>query len=148
MLKEFKEFAVKGNVIDMAVGIIIGAAFTTLVKSLVEDIITPPMGLLTSGLDFADRYIILKAGNASGPFATLADAKASGAVIVSYGTFINNILSFLLVGIVLFFIVRWMNRLRSPDTPPAPNTKICSYCKSTIDASAVLCPFCTSSLES
>ena len=147
MLKEFKEFAVKGNVMDMAVGVIIGAAFTTVVKSLVEDVIMPPLGLLTGGLDFAEKFVVLAAGATPGPYTTLAQAKASGATVMAYGTFVNSVVAFLMVAAVLFFAVRWMNRLRRPDTPAAPNTKVCPFCKSSIELGAVRCAFCTSALE-
>ncbi len=147
MLKEFKEFAIKGNVIDMAVGIIIGAAFTTVVKSLVDDVIMPPLGSLTGGLDFSQKYIVLRPGAAAGPYETLAQAKADGATVLGYGNFITAVVAFLMVAMVLFFVVRWMNRLRRPDTPAAPNTKACPFCKSSIDKAASRCPHCTSTLE-
>ncbi len=146
MLKDFKEFAVKGNVVDMAVGIIIGAAFTTVVKSLVDDVIMPPLGALTGGLDFGDKFFVLRT-DAPGPFATVAEAKAAGAVVLTYGNFFNAIVAFLLVSLVLFFVVRWTNRLRRPDTPSAPTTKPCPYCKSLIDLAATRCAHCTSALE-
>ncbi len=146
MLKEFKEFAIKGNVMDMAVGIILGAAFTTVVKSLVDDVIMPPLGLLTGGLDFGEKFVVLGTGDVAGPFATLAEARAAGATVLAYGAFLNAIVAFLLVAVVLFFAVRWMNRLRRPDTPAPPHTKICPQCKSTIDQDALRCPHCTSQL--
>jgi large conductance mechanosensitive channel len=147
MLKEFKEFAIRGNVIDMAVGIIIGAAFTTVVKSLVDDVIMPPLGTLTGGLDFAQKFVVLRAGATAGPYHTLAQARASGATVLAYGVFINAVFAFMMVAAVLFFVVRWMNRLRRPDTPPAPNTKNCPFCRSTIDLRATKCAFCTSSVQ-
>jgi len=148
MLKEFKEFAIKGNVADMAVGIIIGAAFTTVVKSLVDDVIMPPLGLVTGEIDFAEKFIILRSGaTAIDSTATLAQAKSSGATVIAYGNFVNNLLALLIVSIVLFFIIRWMNRLRSPNTPPAPNTKPCPYCKSTVDIGATRCAYCTSDIK-
>ena len=147
MLSEFKEFAIKGNVIDMAVGIIIGAAFTTVVKSLVDDVIMPPLGFLMAGLDFAEKFFVLRPGATAGPYATLAQAKASGATVLAYGNFVNSVVALIMVAMVLFFVVRWMNRLRSPNTPAAPNTKICPFCKSTIDLSASRCAHCTSAIE-
>jgi large conductance mechanosensitive channel len=146
MLKEFKEFAIKGNVVDMAVGIIIGAAFTTVVKTLVEEVIMPPIGLLTGGVDFSSKFVMLKAGNPEGPYASLAEAKKAGAVLLAYGQFINTIVSFLIVALVLFFIVRWINKLRRSDAPPQPNTKQCPFCRSQVDIAATRCAQCTSQL--
>lgn len=147
MLREFKEFAIKGNVIDMSVGVIIGAAFGAVVKSLVDDVLMPPLGLLTGGLDFANHFLVLHGGRTPGPYSTLAEAKASGATVIAYGAFLNAVVAFLLVSFALFFVVRWMNRLRRPDTPPAPNTKACPFCKSSIDSTATRCAYCTSELE-
>jgi large conductance mechanosensitive channel len=147
MFKEFQEFAIKGNVIDMAVGIIIGAAFTTVVKSLVDDVIMPPLGFLTNGLDFTDKYAVLREGTPAGPYASLAQARSSGATVLAYGNFISAIVTFLIVSLVLFFIVRWINRLRRPDTPAAPNTKSCPFCTLPLDRRATRCPHCTSQLE-
>jgi large conductance mechanosensitive channel len=144
MLKEFKEFAIKGSVTDMAVGIIVGAAFTTVVKSLVDELIMPLLSLLTGGLDFADKFAVLRPGPTTGPYTTLAEARAGGATVLAYGSFINSVVAFLIVALVLFFVIRWMNRLRRPDTPPAPNTKACPFCKSAIDRNASRCPYCTS----
>ena len=144
MLREFKEFAVKGNVMDMAVGIMLGAAFSTVVKSVVEDIVMPPISLATGGLDFASKFVLLKAGAAPGPYATLAQARAAGATVISYGQFINAVIAFLTVSLVLFFLVRWVNRLRRPDTDPAPSTKACPFCRSSIDVGATRCAYCTS----
>jgi len=148
MLREFKEFALRGNVVDMAVGIVIGAAFSTIVKSLVEDIIMPPVGLLLGGVDFANLFILLKAGSPAGPYASLAEAQAAGAVTVNYGVFINAIISFLIVAFVLFLLIRSINRLkREEETPPAePTTKECPYCLSTVPIKATRCAYCTSEL--
>ncbi len=129
MLKEFKEFAVKGNVLDMAVGIIIGAAFGTIVKSLVDDIIMPPIGLLLGGVDFSDLFLTLSQGAMAGPYATLAEAKDAGAVTINYGVFVNALLSFLIVAFAVFLVVRSFNRLKRkeeaveavPPPPPAPS---------------------------
>jgi large conductance mechanosensitive channel len=129
MLKEFKEFAVKGNVVDMAVGIIIGAAFGTIVKSLVADVIMPPIGLLLGGVDFENLFIVLREGiEVGGPYAALADAKAAGAVTVNYGAFFNTVISFLIVAFSVFILVRNMNKLKKkeeakPAPPPAPSAQ-------------------------
>lgn len=147
MLKEFREFAIKGSVVDMAVGIIVGGAFTTVVKSLVDDVMMPPLSLVTGHVDFASRFVLLRQGANPGPYANLAAAKQAGAVVLSYGQFINTIVAFLILSFVLFLVVRWINRLRSPDTPPAPNTKACPYCMTNIASAATRCPACTSQLE-
>ena len=146
MVKEFKEFAVKGNVVDMAVGIMIGAAFTTVVKSLVDEVIMPPLGLLTGKADFSDKYVLLRDGSVPPPYETLAAAKKAGAVVMSYGVLVNAIVSFLLVSLVLFFIVRWVNKLRPPAPPPPPDTKPCEFCKLDVHLEATRCPHCTSEL--
>jgi large conductance mechanosensitive channel len=152
MIKEFKEFAVKGNVVDMAVGIIIGAAFGTIVKSLVADVIMPPIGLLLGNVDFANLFIVLKEGaEAAAPYATIADAQAAGAVTLNYGMFINTVISFLIVAFAVFMVIRSMNKLRreAPAPPPAePTTKDCPYCASEISIKARKCPNCTSELAS
>jgi large conductance mechanosensitive channel len=149
MLKEFREFAMRGNVVDMAVGIVIGAAFGTIVKSLVSDIIMPPIGLLLGGVDFENLFVVLKQGIPAGPYAALADAKAAGAVSVNYGVFINTIISFLIVAFAVFLIIRNINNLRrKEEAPPAePTTKECPYCFSTIAIKATRCPNCTSELR-
>ena len=147
MLREFKEFAVKGNVVDMAVGIMIGGAFTTVVKSLVEDLVMPPIGFMTGGFDFSDKFLILRDGPKPPPYASLAQAKEAGATLLTYGTFANNVVAFLLVALALFFVVRWINRLKRPDTPPPPDTKICAFCMSPIHKQARRCPSCTSELD-
>jgi large conductance mechanosensitive channel len=148
MLKEFKEFAMRGNVVDMAVGIIVGAAFGTIVKSLVADIIMPPIGLLLGKVDFSNLFIVLKSGEAATPYASLADAQAAGAVTVNYGMFANTVISFIIVAFAVFLIVRAINRLkRQEEAPPAePTTKACPYCFSTIPIKATRCPQCTSEL--
>ncbi len=146
MLQEFREFAIKGNVVDMAVGIIIGAAFTTVVKSLVDDVLMPPLGLVSGGIDFAEMFLVLRPGVPSGPYATLSEARASGATIVAYGNFVNTVVGLLLVSGSLFLLVRWINRLRRPDTPPAPRSRACPFCKSHIDKTATRCAHCTSNL--
>ncbi|HEX7030419.1 MAG TPA: large-conductance mechanosensitive channel protein MscL [Gammaproteobacteria bacterium] len=149
-LDEFREFAVRGSVVDMAVGIIVGGAFGTIAKSLVTDVIMPPIGLLLQGVEFRDLFIVLKPGAPPGPYLTLADAQAAGAVTINYGQFINNIVTFLIVALAVFFLVRLINRIRreNEETPPeAPTTKECDYCFSTIPVKATRCPQCTSSLE-
>ena len=149
MLKEFKEFALKGNVLDMAVGIIIGAAFGTIISSLVNDVIMPPIGLLLGGVDFANLFALLKAGDPAGPYAALADAQAAGAVTINYGIFINAIISFLIVAFVMFLLIRSVNRLKKEEeAPPAePTIKECPHCLSTIPIKAGRCAHCTSDLE-
>ena len=112
MLKEFKEFAMRGNVLDMAVGIIIGSAFTAIVKSLVSDVIIPPIGLLLGDVDFSNLSILLKEGTEAGPYASLADAQAAGAVTVNYGVFLDTVISFIIVALVVFLVVRSINRLK------------------------------------
>jgi len=147
MFKEFREFAVKGNVVDMAVGIIIGAAFGTIVKSLVSDIIMPPIGLLTGGLDFSSRFVVLREGSTAAPYPSLDAAQEAGAVVLRWGQFLNTAVSLMLVAMVLFFLVRWINRLRRPETEPAPTTRACPFCRSHIDEEASRCPQCTSEVE-
>ena len=145
MLKEFKEFAMRGNVLDMAIGIIIGAAFGKIITSLVNDIIMPPIGLLLGAVDFANLFI-----NLSGqPYASLAEAKAAGAATINYGLFLNTVLDFIIVAFVIFLLVRQINRLkRQPEAAPAaPTTTDCPYCLSTIPIKATRCPHCTSELK-
>jgi large conductance mechanosensitive channel len=148
MLKEFKEFVLRGNVVDMAVGIIIGAAFGTIVASLVGDIIMPPIGLLLGGVDFANFFILLKVGSPSAPYASLADAQAAGAVTINYGVFINAVVSFLVVALVMFLLIRSINRLKREEEAPLaePTTKECPFCLSTIPIKATRCAHCTSEL--
>jgi large conductance mechanosensitive channel len=148
MLKEFKEFAMRGNVVDMAVGIIIGAAFGTIVKSLVSDVIMPPIGLLLGNVDFTNLFVVLKEGSAAGPFASLAEAQKVGAVTLNYGVFINTIISFIIVAFAVFLLIRGINRLkRKEEAPPAePTTKECPHCLSAIPIKASRCAFCTSEL--
>ena len=150
MFKEFKEFALHGNVLDMAVGIVIGAAFGGIVNSFVSDVIMPPIGLLLGNVDFSNLYIILKEGAVAGPFASLAEAKKAGAVTVSYGVFINTIINFLIVAFVVFLFIRNINKLRKKEEAPpaAPTTKECTFCFSAIPMKATRCPHCTSELKS
>lgn len=148
MFKEFKEFAMRGNVVDMAVGIIIGGAFGTIVKSLVSDVMMPPLGLLLGGVDFSDLFITLKQGATAGPYLTLAAAQAAGAVTISYGLFINSVISFLIVAFAVFLLIKGINRAqRAKEVPPAePTTKDCPYCATPIPLKALRCPHCTSEL--
>ncbi|WP_350143492.1 large conductance mechanosensitive channel protein MscL [Haliea sp.] len=148
MLKEFKEFAMRGNVVDMAVGIIIGGAFGTIVKSLVNDVMMPPIGLLLGGVDFSDLFITLKEGAVAGPYATLASAQSAGAVTVSYGLFINAVISFLIVAFAVFLLIRGLNRMKREEEAPAaaPTDKECPHCLSRIPIKATRCAHCTSEL--
>ena len=149
MLKEFKEFAMRGNVVDMAVGIIIGAAFGAIVKSLVADVLMPPIGLLLGNVDFSNLFIVLKVGKVAGPYAALADAQAAGAVTVNYGMFINTVISFVIIAFAVFVIIRNINRLkRQEEAPPAaPTTKDCPLCLSSVPIKAVRCAYCTAELK-
>jgi large conductance mechanosensitive channel len=146
MLKEFKEFVMRGNVIDMAVGIIVGAAFGTIVKSLVDDIIMPPIGLLLGNIDFSNFFAVLKSGKIAGPYETLAAAKAAGAITINYGFFINTVISFLIVAFAVFILIKNVNRLRKEPPPAETTTKECPYCVSVVPIRATRCPHCTSEL--
>jgi large conductance mechanosensitive channel len=148
MLEEYKKFAIRGNVIDMAVGIIIGAAFGTVVQSLVKDVLTPPLGLLTGGTDFTNLFVVLKGGTPEAPYATLQAAQDAGAVTINLGTFVNAVISFLIVSFAVFLLVRYINQLREPDEGPAPppTIKKCPYCVSDVPIQATRCPHCTSEL--
>jgi large conductance mechanosensitive channel len=149
MLKEFKEFAMRGNVLDMAVGIIIGAAFGTIVNSLVQDVIMPPIGLLLGNVDFSNIFIVLKEGKVAGPYASVAAAKSAGAISINFGMFVNTIISFILVAFAVFLLIKTINRLRRQEKAPpsAPTTKDCIYCFSKIPIQATRCPSCTSELK-
>jgi large conductance mechanosensitive channel len=147
MFEEFKKFAMRGNVVDMAVGIVIGAAFGTIVKSFVDDVLMPPIGLLLGNVDFSDLFITLKeGGKAAGPYVSLAAAKAAGAVTLNLGVFINAIISFLIVAFAVFLVVKGMNKLQREEAPPPPDTKECPFCYTTIPIQASRCPHCTSVL--
>lgn len=150
MLQEFKEFAMRGNVLDLAIGLVIGAAFSTIVKSLVDDVIMPPIGLLLGNVDFSNLFLVLKSGEPARPYASLAAAKAAGAVSINYGAFINTIIYFLIVAFAIFLLIRSVNKLRRQgEAPPAaPTTKECPYCLSTISINASRCAHCTSQLRS
>lgn len=149
MLKEFKEFAMKGNVVDMAVGIVIGTAFGAIVKSFVADVIMPPIGMLLGDVDFANLFIILKEGTAQPPYGSLAEATKAGAVTLNYGMFINTIISFLIIAFSVFIVIRHINKLRREQEapPPEPTTKECPHCFSTVPIKATRCPYCTSDLK-
>jgi large conductance mechanosensitive channel len=143
MFKEFKEFALKGNVVDLAIGIIIGAAFSKIVDSIVKDVIMPPFGLLLGRVNFPDLFITL-----SGPrYATLADAQANGSATLNYGLFLNNVINFLIIAFVLFLFVRQVNRFRRKPAPPQADIKDCPFCYSKIPLKATRCPQCTSQVE-
>ena len=151
MWKDFNEFAMRGNVVDMAVGIIIGAAFGAIAKSLVADVLMPPIGLLLGNVDFSNMFILLKEGTiAPAPYATLVEAQAGGAVVISYGVFINSIISFLIVAFAVFILIKNINKMKrkQEEIPPAaPTTRDCPYCFSSISLNATRCPHCTSEVE-
>lgn len=150
MLKEFKEFAMRGNVVDMAVGIIIGAAFGTIVKSLVADIIMPPIGLLLGGVDFSQLFIVISQGTTPGPYETLVSAKEAGAVTINYGVFINTVISFVIVAFAVFVLIKNINRLKSSQkeaTPSEPTIKDCPFCFTSIPIKASKCPACTADIK-
>jgi large conductance mechanosensitive channel len=148
MLEEFKKFAMRGNVVDMAVGIIIGGAFGTIVKSLVSDVIMPPIGLLLGGVDFSDLFVTLKEGAVAGPYTTLAAAQEAGAVTISYGLFINSVISFLIVAFAVFLLIKGINNLQAEEPEPEEEvtTKSCPFCVTEIAIEATRCPNCTSTL--
>ena len=148
MLKEFKAFIMRGNVLDLAVGFIMGGAFGTIVKSLVDDVIMPPIGLALGNVDFSDLFMLLKVGaKAPPPYASLAEAQAAGAVTVNYGVFINSIVSFVIVAFAVFLLVRAANRMKPAEAAAAPSTKDCPYCRMAIPVGATRCPQCTSELR-
>jgi large conductance mechanosensitive channel len=148
MIKEFKEFAMRGSVVDLAVGVIIGAAFGKIVTSAVNDIIMPPIGKAMGNVNFSDLFISLD--SSKGPFKSLADAKAAGAAVIAYGSFINTVIDFLIVALCIFMAVKAMNSLQRKEAPapvPAPSTKLCEYCVSEIPLKATRCPHCTSQVK-
>jgi large conductance mechanosensitive channel len=146
MLKDFKAFIMRGNVVDLAVAVVIGGAFGAIVKSLVDDVIMPPIGLLMGQLDFSSQFLLLKAGKVGPPYATPALAKADGAVTLNYGAFLNTVIAFLIVAAVVFVIVRMVSKLAAKPAPAAPNTKPCPQCATEIPLAAKRCPNCTSQL--
>lgn len=146
IVKEFREFAVKGNAMDLAVGIIIGAAFGKIVSSLVQDILMPPLSVVLGGADFSNLFVTLRPGPAPTNGTTLADAKAAGATTWNYGQFVNVLIEFLIVAFAVFLLVKGMNKLASKEPPPPPNTKDCPLCATAIPLAAKRCPHCTSDL--
>ena len=148
MLQEFKKFILRGNVIDLAVGVIIAGAFGKIVDSLVKDVIMPPIGLAMGRVDFANLMVVLKEGDkAPGPYATMAKAQEAGAVAIGYGQFFNTVIAFLIIGFVLFMIIRSVNKLMPPPPPPAVDTRECPKCLSAISKKASRCAHCTSEVE-
>ena len=150
MVKEFRDFAVKGNVVDMAVGIIVGASFGTIVSSLVADVLMPPIGLLLGRVDFSNLFFVLKEGvTVPGPYNSVAAAKTAGAITINYGLFLNQIISFIIVAFAVFILVYNINKLRKQPVagPAVPTTKECPFCASTIPIKAIRCPHCTSELK-
>ena len=151
MIKEFKKFIMRGSVVDMAVGIIIGSAFSTIVKSLVEDVLMPPIGLLLGKVDFSNLYFLLKEGQTPAPYLSLAEAAAAGAVTINIGLFVNSLITFLIVAFVVFLLIKGINRLHGDngeEEKPAATTKKCPFCISEIPLDATRCPNCTSELPS
>ena len=149
MLQEFKAFAMRGNVVDVGVGIVIGGAFGTIVKSFVDDLIMPPVGLLLGGVDFSNLFVTLREGaKAAGPYATLAAAKSAGAVTINYGVFLGSIVSFLILLIALFILIKGVNNMgrEAPAAPVAATTKDCPRCLTAVPLQATRCPACTSDL--
>ena len=146
ILQEFKDFAVKGNVVDMAVGVIVGAAFGKIVTALVSQVVMPPIGLLLGNVDFSNLFAVIKAGKTAGPYLTLAEAKAAGAVTMNIGLFINTIISFLIVAFSVFLVIKPINEMKKKEEA-APDKKDCPYCFSSIPIQATRCPHCTAELK-
>ena len=144
MLKEFKQFAMRGNMIDLAIAVVIGAAFGAIINSLVKDVLTPPLGKLMGGVDFADLFVVLGAGS----YPSLAAAKAAGAATINYGLFLNTVINFVLVALALFVVIKLVNALHQTPPPAAPTEKDCPYCANRIALRATRCPHCTSALTS
>jgi large conductance mechanosensitive channel len=145
MFKEFRAFIARGNVIDLAVAVVIGAAFGKIVTSLVEGIVMPPIGLVTGGIDFTSLFVVLD--SSKGVPASLAEAKAKGIPVIAYGQFINDVLNFVIIAFVIFLVVRWYNRIKSEPEPATPTTRDCPYCLSTIPLKATRCAHCTADLK-
>lgn len=157
IIQEFRKFILRGNIVDLAIGFTVGAAFTASVRSMVEDLIMPAVGWMVGDVDFGDLFFVLDPGGGSGGFETLAQAEAAGAVTIAYGQFLNSLIALLLVAVVMFVIIRGVNRLhdrleddrgRDDEAPAEPDNKKCTYCRSTIHYRAVRCAYCTSELES
>lgn len=151
MVQDFKNFIMRGNVVDMAVGIVIGVAFGAIISSLVSDIIMPPIGLALGDVDFADLFAVLRQGTPPGPYASLAEARAAGAVTINYGIFVNTLVSFLIIAAAIFFLVvrpigRLHARQKAAEAAPPPSTRECPYCATSIAIKATRCPHCTSEL--
>jgi large conductance mechanosensitive channel len=146
MIKEFQKFAMKGNVVDLAVGVILGVAFGVIITSLVNDIIMPPIGLLLGDVDFSNLFWVLEEGSVAGPYATLDAASDAGAVSINYGVFINALVNFVVVALAMFMLIRTMNRMQEEEEVKEATTKACPYCFSTISIKATRCPACTSKL--
>ena len=145
MWQDFKAFILRGNVMDLAVAVIIGASFGAVVKSFVDDVVMPPIGMVTGGTDFNSHYLLLKEGTkAPPPYATPAAAKDAGAVTLNYGAFLGSVLTFLIVAAAVFLMIRMVNRLQKKPIPAAPNTKPCPFCVTAIPIAATRCPNCTS----
>ena len=149
MFKDFKAFVMRGNVVDMAVGIVIGAAFATIVQSFVKDVIMPPIGLLLGDVDFTDMFAVLKQGEVPGPYVTLADAQAAGAVTLNWGVFITTIVTFLIIAFAIFMVIRALSNMqrKEEEAPAEPTTKECPHCFTVIPIKATRCPACTSQLQ-
>ena len=153
MLKDFRTFIMRGNVVDMAVGVIIGAAFGAIINSLVKDVVMPPIGLALGKIDFSNLAAVIKQGTTPGPYATVAAAQTAGAVTVNYGLFINTIINFLIIAAVVFFVIvrpiaHMQARTAKPAAPATPTSKECPFCASNIPIKATRCPNCTSQLAS
>lgn len=151
LIKEFREFAMKGNVIDLAIGVVIGGAFGAIVKSLVDDVIMPPIGLILGNIDFSNFFVVLKEGSKqAGPYVSLAAAKTAGAITLNIGLFINALVSFAIIAFTIFMLVKSINRLKREEAPAAPPAQVkeCPYCLSSIPSKASRCPHCTSELSS
>lgn len=148
-LNEFKDFAVKGNVVDLAIAVVVGGAFGKIVTSLVNDIIMPPIGLLLGGVDFSNLYVVIKEGTVASPYLSLAAAQEAGAVTINYGMFINYLITFIIVALVMFLIIKGMNSLKKKEeaAPAEPTTKECPHCCTEIPIKATRCPHCTSQLD-
>ncbi len=149
MIKEFKEFAMRGNVLDMGVGIILGASFGSVVSSLVDDVIMPPIGLLLGNVNFSNLFIVLREGDIAGPYLSIAEAHIAGAVTLNYGLFINTIITFVIVAFAVFLLIRSVNKFQRADEAAIsePTSKTCPFCSLDIPINAIRCPQCTSDLE-